>query len=91
MANLLSGAASHSAAKNQHSSKHIQSLTNAAAARLAAVPYWAQPLPLPPEHDFLADVKADLKLAAVMCAVARIAKQRGNTFARQMEIWEVGE
>ena len=68
-------------------------LIEAAAKRLASVPYWAQPLPLPPEHDFLADVEADRKLAAVMCAVARIAKQRGKTFTQQVEIWtkEEGE
>ena len=65
----------------------IQSMTDAAAKRLASVPYWAQPLPLPPEHDFLADVREDLKLAAVMCAVARIAKERGKSFAEQVEIW----
>ena len=71
----------------------IQSITDAAAKRLASVPYWAQPLPLPPEHDFLADVEADRKLAGVMCAVARIAKQRGKTFTQQVEIWtkEEGE
>lgn len=66
-------------------------LIQAAAKRLAAVPYWAQPLPLPPEHDFLADVRGDLKLAAVMCAVARIAKQRGKSFTKQVEIWTKGE
>ena len=68
-------------------------LIEAAAKCLASVPYWAQPLPLPPEHDFLADVEADRKLAGVMCAVARIAKQRGKTFTQQVEIWtkEEGE
>ncbi len=73
------------------SSDNIQSITEAAASRFASVPHYAQPLPLPPEHDFLADVEADQRLAAVMCAVARIAKQRGNTFQRQIEIWETGE
>ena len=68
-------------------------LIEEAAKRLASVLYWAQPLHLPPEHDFLADVEADRKLAAVMCAVARIAKQRGKTFTQQVEIWtkEEGE
>ena len=66
---------------------HIHSITDAAAERLASVPYWAQPLPVPPEHDFLADVAADRKLVAVMCAIARIAKQRGTTFKEQVEIW----
>ena len=70
--------------------QEIQSITEAAAARLASVPYYARPQPVPPEHDFLADVGADRKLVAVMCAVARIAKQRGTTFTQQLEIWEVG-
>ena len=64
----------------------VQSLTAAAAKRLGS-----GELNVPPEHDFLADVTADQKLIAVMCAVARIAKQRGTTIQRQMEIWEVGE
>ena len=54
----------------------------------AEIPFWAVPLPLPPEYDFLADVEADRRLAAVMCATARIAKQRGETFASQVEIWK---
>ena len=86
MANLSSGAASHSAARNQHSSKHIQSLTNAAAARLGGAR-----LPMPPEHDFQADVAADRKHAALMCAIAQVAKQRGTTFTQQIETWEAGE
>ena len=61
----------------------IQSLTAAAAKRLGL-----GQLEVPPEYDFLADVEADRKLVAVMCAVARIAKQRGTTFQRQMEVWE---
>ena len=64
----------------------VQSLTAAAAKRLGL-----GELDVPPEHDFLADVTADRKLVAVMCAVARVAKQRGTTFTQQMEIWEVGE
>lgn len=48
-------------------------------------------MPVPPEHDFLADVEADRKLVAVMCAVARIAKQRGTTLTQQVDIWEAGE
>ena len=64
----------------------VQSLTAAAAKRLGL-----GELNVPPEHDFLADVGADRKLVAVMCAVARIAKQRGTNFTQQLEIWEVGE
>ena len=66
----------------------IESITEAAAQRIASVPYWAEPLPVPPEYDFLADVEKDRKFIAVMCAVARIAKQRGTTFAEQAEIWK---
>lgn len=66
-------------------------MTEAAAARLASVPYYARPLPVPPEHDFLEDVEADRKLAALMCAIARIVKQRGKTFTQQVDIWEAGE
>jgi hypothetical protein len=48
-------------------------------------------LPVPPEYDFQADVTADRKLSAVMCAIARIAKQCGTTFTQQVDIWEEGE
>ena len=44
-----------------------------------------------PEHDFQADVAADRKLAAVMCAIAQVANQRGTTFTQQVDIWEAGE
>lgn len=86
MANQKSGAASHSAVRNQHSSKHIQSLTRAAAARLGVAH-----TPIPPKHCFEADVAADRKLAAVMCAIAQVANQRGTTFTQQIETWEAGE
>ena len=66
--------------------QHIQSLTEAAAQRLGT-----GPLDLPPEYDFQADVQSDHKLAALMCAVAQIAKQRGTTFTQQVDIWEAGE
>ena len=68
--------------------QQIESMTEAAEQRLASAPYYAQPLPIPPQHDFLAHVEADRQLAALMCATARIAKQRGTTFQRQMEVWE---
>ena len=51
-------------------------------------PWWAEPLPLPPAYDALVDVERDRKLAAVMCFVARVAKQRGTTFTQQVEIWK---
>ena len=49
--------------------------------------FWDTPSPLPPEHDFLADVLADRKLVALLCAVNRIAKQRGVTLTQQIGIW----
>ena len=64
----------------------IQSITEAAAKRLSN-----GDLPVPPEYDFQADVTADRKLGAVMCAIARIAKERGTTFTQQVDIWEEGE
>ena len=74
--------------KGRLSSDKVQSMTEAAARRLASAPHYAQPLPLPPEHDFQADVKADQQLAALMCAIAQIAKQRDTTFTQQIDIWE---
>ena len=53
-------------------------------------PFWAVPLPLPPEHDFQADVAQDLKLAAVMCAVALTAKNRGVSIEEQLKAWNYG-
>ena len=64
----------------------IQAITEAAAKRLSN-----SDLPMPPEYDFQADVTADRKLGALMCAVARIAKERGTTFTQQVDIWEEGE
>ena len=64
----------------------IQAITEAAAKRLSN-----GDLPMPPEYDFQADVTADRKLGAVMCAVARIAQQRGTTFTQQVDIWKEGE
>ena len=74
------------AARQSTDNNRIQSLTEAAAKRLSN-----GELPVPPENDFQADVTADRKLGAVMCAIARIAKQRGTTFTQQVDIWEEGE
>ena len=65
--------------------QHIQSVTQAAAAR------FAEPLPLPPEYDFQADVQNDLQFAALLCAIRQIAKQRGTTITQQLDTWESGE
>ena len=78
----------NSLGRQQHSSEAIQTTTAKAAERLAEIPFWAVPLPLPPEYDALADVERDRQLAAVMCATARIARQRGKTFTEQVEIWK---
>ena len=74
------------AARLSTDNNRIQSLTAAAAKRLSI-----GDLPIPPEYDFQADVTADRKLGALMCAVARIAQQRGTTFTQQIDIWEEGE
>ena len=71
-----------------YDNSQIQFITEAAAERIASVPYWAESLPVPPEYDFLADVEQDRKLVAVMCAITRIAKQRGETFESQVAIWK---
>lgn len=65
--------------------QHIQSVTQAAAAR------FAEPLTLPPEYDFQADVQNDLQFAALLCAIRQIAKQRGTTITQQLDTWEAGE
>ena len=69
------------AARQSTDNNRIQSLTEAAAKRLSN-----GDLPVPPEYDFQTDVTADRKLGAVMCAVAHIAKERGTTFAQQVDI-----
>ena len=60
-------------------------MTQAAAAR------FAEPLPLPPEYDFQADVQNDLKFAALLCAIRQIANQRDTTNTQQLDTWEAGE
>ena len=60
-------------------------MTQAAAAR------FAEPLPLPPEYDFQADVQADLKFAALLSAIRQIAKHCGTTITQQLDTWEAGE
>jgi len=64
----------------------IQSITQAAAQRLGT-----GELEVPPDHDFLADVQADQRLMALMCAVSRVVWQRGTTLTQQIDIWEAGE
>lgn len=62
----------------------IQNITRAAAAR------FTEPLPLPPDYDFEADAQNDLKLAALMCAIAQLSKDRGTTITQQLDAWEAG-
>ena len=52
--------------------------------------HWAEPLPLPPEVDFKADVQQDLKLAALLAAVRQIAADNGNSTAAQLDVWNYG-
>lgn len=51
------------------------------------IPFWAEPLPLPPEVDFLADVQEDLKFAALLLAVRKVADKRGTSVKQQLDIW----
>ena len=85
----------------QPTSKASDHLTRAAAARDPGVrraetaqwqqtPYWAEPLPLPPEVDFQADVQQDLKLAALLATVKQVAADRGNSMAAQLDVWNYG-
>ena len=64
----------------------IQSLPEDAAKRLGT-----GPLHVPSEYDLQAVARSDLKLAALMCAIARIAQQRGKTITQQLDVWEAGE
>ena len=63
----------------------IQAITSAAAAR------FCDPLPLPPDYDFQADAKKDLKFAALLCAIRQVADQNGLTVTEQLDTWEAGE
>lgn len=54
------------------------------------VPYWAEPLPLPPEIDFEADVQSDLKVVALIAAIKEISQQRGTSIPSQLDAWNYG-
>ena len=84
MANPQSGAAPYSAARNNYPSKQVQNLTTAAAKRLGK----AGPQLLRHHRKAEREALTDLVL---LCAVSKIAKQRGTTLTQQMEVWEVGE
>ena len=53
-------------------------------------PHWAEPLPLPPEVDFQAQVQEDLKSLALLAAVRQLADQNGNSVAAQLDTWNYG-
>ena len=55
-----------------------------------ATPYWAEPLPLPPEVDFVGEAQEDLKTLALLAAVRQIADQNGNSVAAQLDNWNYG-
>jgi len=52
--------------------------------------HWAEPLPLPPEVDFQADIQQDLKVLALLAAVQQVAADRGNSTAAQLDDWNYG-
>ena len=67
-----------------------QAAFNKAVAAYYDKPFWAEPLPLPPEVDFLADVQEDLKFVALLLAVRKVAHQRGVSIAAQLDAWNYG-
>ena len=53
-------------------------------------PFWAEPLPLPPEIDFKAITDEDLKFITLLLAVRKIADERGVSVAAQLDAWNYG-
>ena len=52
-----------------------------------AMPFWAEPMPLPPEVDFVGQTLDDHKSIALLAAVKAIAAERGVTTQEQLDIW----
>ena len=55
-----------------------------------SIPFWAEPLPLPPEVDAVAIVQEDLKFTTLLAAVSKIAEQNGVSVASQLDSWNYG-
>ena len=53
-------------------------------------PFWAEPLPVPPEVDAVAITKSDLQAMALLAAVNKVANQRGQSVASQLDAWNYG-
>lgn len=51
------------------------------------VPFWAEPLPEPPEIDVVGDVQQDLKYLAFLAAVKQVAANNGQSIEEQLDIW----
>ena len=54
------------------------------------IPYWAEPLPLPPHIDFVGQVKEDMKALALIAAIKQVATDRDESIQSQMDIWNHG-
>lgn len=53
-------------------------------------PFWAEPLPLPPEIDLKAIIDEDKKFIALLIAIRKVADERGISVAAQLDAWNYG-
>ena len=53
-------------------------------------PFWAEPLPLPPEIDLKAIIDEDKKFIALLIAIRKVADERGVSIAAQLDAWNYG-
>ena len=54
------------------------------------IPFWAEPLPVPPEIDFVGDVQEDLKYLALLAAVKQLAANNEQSIHSQLDTWNYG-
>ena len=54
-------------------------------------PFWAEPLPVPPEVDVESIIQDELKTLVLLSAIHQVAKDSGNTTKQQMNVWTIGE
>ena len=85
MANFQTGATTHSVARSQHSTKYIQSLSAAAAARLGEA---KGPIPLR-EHRIASEEK--LGELALLSAIQQVANKYDLSITQLVDKWEAGE
>lgn len=86
----------HQQPQSRHQHGQQTDLTELRLKRLQAqrehleTPYWAEPLPVPPEVDFQADVQNDLKALALIAALQQVADNNGVTITSQLDSWNHG-